>query len=499
MTKKIWQVLMFHPQHTVLDNVLANGEAEGYQLSRVTNVMGCLTTLDQQAWDLLLVPACLDDGSEAADIIALVRRQGYDGPIAVLSELPHATQVSQALQVGATDYLLIPFGHTHLGQLVQRIMQTNQSCDSVVAEAPQSKQLLQLAQRVAQTDASVLINGESGTGKEILARFIHNASPRAQSPFVAINCAAIPETMIESILFGHAKGAFTGASSAQPGKLEIANGGTLLLDEIAELPLALQTKLLRVLQEKEVERLGSHQKINLDIRVLAATNQNLEKAVAEGRFRADLYYRLNVFPLCCASLRDRTEDIIPLAKHLLKRHMALGQAATHFTDSAKRALKAYSWPGNVRELENIIQRALVMSHGCLIRAQDLMLPGQPLVTEPEVSMPEELLAMDATSMANTTTTTMPVEHEPLNVTVDSEKASNKRPSLHKSRKLAEFNTIIETLRRFNGHRSKTAEELGVSTRALRYKLQTMREQGMDVEQILTNQSADFSANNYNFS
>ncbi|WP_261857537.1 sigma-54-dependent transcriptional regulator [Photobacterium sanguinicancri] len=493
MTRKIWQVLMFHPQHAVLDNVLANGEAEGYQLSRVTNPMDCLNTLDQQVWDLLLVPACLEDGSEAADIIALVRRHGYDGSIAVLSELPHATQVSRALQVGATDYLLIPFGHTHLGQLVQRIMQTSQSCSSMVAKAPQSKQLLQLAQRVAQTDASVLINGESGTGKEVLASFIHNASPRSQAPFVAINCAAIPETMIESILFGHAKGAFTGASSAQPGKLEIANGGTLLLDEIAELPLGLQTKLLRVLQEKEVERLGSHQKINLDIRVLAATNQDLEKAVAEGRFRADLYYRLNVFPLCCASLRDRTEDIIPLAKHLLKRHMMLGQESTHFTDSAKRALTAYTWPGNVRELENIIQRALVMSHGCLIRAQDLMLPGQPLVTEPESTPPDELVAM------NGTTTVMPIEHQPLSVDAVSEVVTNNRPNLQKSRKLAEFNTIIETLRRFNGHRSKTAEELGVSTRALRYKLQTMREQGMDVEQILTNQSAELSANNYNFS
>ncbi|WP_068330695.1 sigma-54 dependent transcriptional regulator [Photobacterium jeanii] len=495
MTATTWQVLMFHPQHPVLDSVLAGGEAQGYQLTRATNVMNCLCQLDSKAWDLLLVPACLADGSEASDVIALARRQGYNGPIAVLSELSHVSQVSQALQMGATDYLLIPFGHTHLAQLVQRIMQTKQSSSSVVAEAAQSKQLLQLAQRVAQTDASVLINGESGTGKEVLARFIHDASPRAKAPFVAINCAAIPETMIESILFGHTKGAFTGAASAQPGKLEVANGGTLLLDEIAELPLALQTKLLRVLQEKEVERLGSHQKIKLDIRVLAATNQNLEKAVAEGRFRADLYYRLNVFPLCCASLRDRPDDIIPLAEHLLDRHMMPGQASTHFTDSAKQALKAYSWPGNVRELENIIQRALVMSHGCLIRAQDLLLPGQPVVSESVVSTRDVVLT-DAVASS----TPMPIEHAapemqmPELGEVSSEQSpagvspssagTKKRPNLQKSRKQAEFNTIIETLRRFNGHRSKTAQELGVSTRALRYKLQTMREQGLDVEQML---------------
>lgn len=476
-----WQVLMFQPQNSALEQSLSSGNSIGYNLTRTETAFDCLNLLAQNQWDLLLLPACLSDGTEAADMIKLFRRHGYSGAVVVLSELQHVAEVTRALQQGAMDYLLIPFGHTHLSQLVQRLVQTQQHQQSIVAESCQSKQMFQLAQRVAQTEASVLINGESGTGKEVLSRFIHDSSPRAAGPFIAINCAAIPETMIESILFGHTKGAFTGAISAQAGKLEIANGGTLLLDEIGELPLALQTKLLRVLQEREVERLGSHKKIKLDIRVLAATNQDLEKAIANGRFRADLYYRLNVFPLHCASLKDRQEDIIPLAKNLLRRHMPQGQANTQFTKAAQQALCSYDWPGNVRELENVIQRALVMSRGCLIREEDLMLPTlDKMANERTPAVP----ASPSLSVAMPTRTPPP---------------SRTKPDLQKSRKLAEFDTIIATLRRFDGHRSKTAEELGVSTRALRYKIQTMREQGLDIEKILTGQNADLVPTNFNFS
>ena len=476
--KKNWQVLMFHPYHPVQEQVLVEGEAVGYQLTQTSSMADCLHLLSLQQWDLLLLPTCLVDGTEAADLMKLVQPR-YQGAIVVLSELQHAAQVTRALQQGATDYLLIPFGHMHLGQLVQRLVQPQQKKLPIVAESHQSKQMFQLAQRVAQTDASVLINGESGTGKEVLARFIHESSPRSAGPFVAINCAAIPETMIESILFGHTKGAFTGATSAQPGKLEVANGGTLLLDEIGELPLTLQTKLLRVLQEREVERLGSHQKIKLDIRVLAATNRDLEQAVAEGRFRADLYYRLNVFPLHCATLKERKDDIVPLASYLMMRYMPNAQTTIEFTPEAQDALRHYDWPGNVRELENVIQRALVMSRGCLIRAEDLMLPTQ---------------------LANKESALLP-SPETCSALVSPRKPSVRpsKPSLQKSRKLAEFDTIIETLRRFNGHRSKTAEELGVSTRALRYKIQTMREQGLDIDQILTGQNSDFTVANTNYS
>ena len=479
--KNSWQVLMFHPYHPVQEQVLVEGEAVGYQLSQTDSMADCLHLLSLQQWDLLLLPTCLVDGTEAADLIKLVRPR-YQGAIVVISELQHAAQVTRALQQGATDYLLLPFGHMHLGQLVQRLVQPQQQKQPIVAESHRSKQMFQLAQRVAQTDASVLINGESGTGKEVLARFIHESSPRSASPFVAINCAAIPETMIESILFGHTKGAFTGATSAQPGKLEIANSGTLLLDEIGELPLAMQTKLLRVLQEREVERLGSHQKIKLDIRVLAATNRDLEQAVADGRFRADLYYRLNVFPLHCATLKERKEDIVPLASYLMMRYMPNTQTTIEFTAEAQDALCHYDWPGNVRELENVIQRALVMSRGCLIRAEDLMLPIQLDGKELEAQDPAAVLETWATPISPRKTAT-----------------SRSKPNLQKSRKLAEFDTIIETLRRFNGHRSKTAEELGVSTRALRYKIQTMREQGLDIDQILTGQNTDFSVANTNYS
>lgn len=475
-----WQVLMFQPQNSALEQALSTGKAKGYNLTRTTCVFDCLNLVAQKEWDLLLLPACLSDGTEAADMIQLFQRHGYQGAVVVLSELQNFSEVTRALQQGAMDYLLIPFGHTHLAQLVQRLVQTQQQ-QYMVAESCKSKQMFQLAQRVAQTDASVLISGESGSGKEVLAQFIHDSSPRAAGPFIAINCAAIPETMIESILFGHTKGAFTGATSAQAGKLETANGGTLLLDEIGELPLALQTKLLRVLQEREVERLGSHQKIKLDIHVLAATNQDLEKAIAAGRFRADLYYRLNVFPLHCASLKDRKDDIIPLANNLLRRHMPPGQASTEFTKAAQKVLCSYDWPGNVRELENVIQRALVMSRGCLIREEDLMLPTFENITSERstfVSTSASLSVVKPTSKSQTSCT---------------------KPDLQKSRKLAEFDTIIETLRRFDGHRSKTAEELGVSTRALRYKIQTMREQGLDIEKILTGQNANLVPTNFNFS
>ncbi|WP_084722196.1 sigma-54-dependent transcriptional regulator [Photobacterium aquae] len=450
----MWQksILLFHPRHEALEQVLASSIAADLNIEWVTSLPECLAKVAEQQWDMVLIPAIFGEGVEAAEIIQQLHWQDCRSAVVVLSEVHQAAQVTRALKKGAMDYLLLPFEAHHLNQLLQRMAVMKTQSSQVVAESEQSRQLFQLAQRVAQTDASVLINGESGTGKEVLAQFIHRSSARENGPFVAINCAAIPETMIESILFGHSKGAFTGAVSANAGKLEMANNGTLFLDEIGELPMTLQTKLLRVLQEREVERLGSHQKIKLNIRVLAATNQNLESAVAEGRFRTDLYYRLNVFPLTCPPLRERPEDIVPLAKHLLKCHQP--QGTSMFTEAAKQRLREYPWPGNVRELDNVVQRALVMSRGCLIREEELMLPAMMATA----SQPMAVLG------------NVDEETQPLN--------------LQQSRKQAEFETIIATLKRFNGHRNKTAQELGVTTRALRYKIQTMREQGVDIEKLL---------------
>src|SRR3954464_6202174 len=241
----------------------------------------------------------------------------------------------------------------------------SESVEPVAVDAS-SRLIVDLARRVASTDCTVLIVGESGTGKEVLARLIHRASPRARKPFIAVNCAAIPENMLEAMLFGYEKGSFTGATNAHAGKFEQAQGGTLLLDEITEMPLALQAKLLRVLQEREVERIGGNAPCALDVRVLATTNRMLRNEVAAGRFREDLYYRLNVFPLAVSPLRERRDDILPLAAHLLQVRTRPGNRIPALSADAAHLLLTYSWPGNVRELDNLLQRALILVNGPVI-------------------------------------------------------------------------------------------------------------------------------------
>ncbi len=346
---------------------------------------------------------------------------------------------------GLLTDIVKPFCPQQLLDAVRGALRLRQAIPNLIAVSPMSLQVLQLARRAAKTSATILIGGESGTGKERLARYIHDMSVRSEKPFVAINCAAIPETMLESILFGHNKGAFTGAISAQPGKFELAQGGTLLLDEISELPLNLQAKLLRVLQEKEVERLGSNQTIALDVRIIAASNKDLRKLVACGLFREDLFYRLDVLPMNWPALRERPEDIIPLANYFIERYAS--QQGYRLSERACQLLLSYEWPGNVRELDNVIQRSLIMARGLHIQSVDLMLPN--------CILPEETVAADTW-------------HAP--------------EGLSETRRHAEFQFVLETLRRFRGHRTRTADALGMTTRALRYKLAAMREQGIDIEQ-----------------
>lgn len=322
------------------------------------------------------------------------------------------------------------------------------SIEPVVCE-PSSVQLLALAARIARSDATVLICGESGTGKEVLARHIHQQSVRAQRPFVAINCAAIPESMLEGMLFGHEKGAFTGALNSQPGKFEQANGGTLLLDEISEMPPALQAKLLRVLQEREVERIGGRRPISLDLRVLATSNRDLQAEVAAGRFREDLYYRLAVFVLEWLPLRRRPADILPLAERLLTQHARRqGVPVPGLSASARSALQAHDWPGNVRELENAMQRALVLQQGGVVQVADLCLPGVALPLSAERAVPP---------------VPAPAGELPL--------------ALEDGVRQHEFELIAEVMRELRGRRSEVAQRLGISPRTLRYKLAQMREAG----------------------
>ncbi len=310
-----------------------------------------------------------------------------------------------------------------------------------VAVDASSRLVLDLARRVAGTDCSVLIVGESGTGKEVLARVIHRASPRSSKPFVAVNCAAIPENMLEAMLFGYEKGSFTGAHAAHAGKFEQAQGGTLLLDEITEMPLALQAKLLRVLQEREVERIGGTAPVTLDVRVIATTNRTLRNEVAAGRFREDLYYRLNVFPLALAPLRDRRDDILPLATHLLQLRTRPGTRIPALSADAAHLLLTYSWPGNVRELDNLLQRALVLVEGSVIEAQHILFEKQA-------------------------------------TRVDTAGAG--APALQQTLERAERDVILEALRAAHGSRREVAEKLGISPRTLRYKLARIRSAGIDV-------------------
>ncbi|MEZ9820769.1 sigma-54 interaction domain-containing protein [Shewanella sp. 10N.286.45.A1] len=393
-----------------------------------------------QPW-LSLVNLSNCDNSEVAQ-----RLRQYPGKHQVALLNPEQTELASiAMQSGIQDYLLLPIDDEQLSSLLHRLRRMELPENDLVSVASESRQLLMLAHRAAVTEATVLLTGESGTGKEPIARYIHRHSNRAKQPFIAINCAAIPESILESLLFGHVKGAFTGAMSDQPGKFEMANGGTLLLDEIGEMPLLLQAKLLRVLQEREVERLGGHKSIALDIRVIAATNKDLRSAVQTGQFREDLFYRLDVLPLKILPLRERREDILPLAEHFLQKYkMLAGEQTCYFSEQARSLLLSHNWPGNVRELENTIQRALVMRRGQALQAAELGLVDQD--SQPYAEQSEQGL-----------------------------KASKRR---------AEFQYIIDTLRQHNGHRNQTAAALGMTTRALRYKLVQMREEGIDIDQIL---------------
>ena len=255
---------------------------------------------------------------------------------------------------------------------------------SMIAADPASMQLMAVARRVAQADVTVLVNGPTGTGKEVMARFIHAHSPRADKPFVAINCAAIPENMLEAMMFGHEKGAFTGASVANKGLFRAADGGTLLLDEISEMPLGLQSKLLRVLQERCVTPLGVQKEVAVDVRVIATTNRDMPAEVRLNNFREDLFYRLNVFPLETLPLRERPEDILPLAVGLLRRHSEGTAMIPWMTPEAVDVLERHDWPGNVRELENVIQRALVLHvNGCITPADIILDTGRSLQMRPD--------------------------------------------------------------------------------------------------------------------
>ncbi len=409
-----------------------------------------------------------EDGQEAlrhvdlnSDIVLLlsdVQMQPMDGyallktvksghphlPVVLMTAYGTIEKAVQAMHDGANDYLVKPFEAETLVDMVARfIVPTSRDDDGFIAVDPRSQQLAEVARRVAASDATVMISGESGVGKEVVSRFIHRHSSRSAGPFVAINCAAIPENMLESVLFGYEKGAFTGAYQAKAGKFEQAQGGTLLLDEVTEMDLALQAKLLRVLQEREVERLGGRTMIPLDVRILATTNRDIRQVVAEGQFREDLFYRLNVFPLNILPLRERPDDILPIANKLMRSYVEDGTPLS-FSSAAMDMLRQHSWPGNVRELDNVVQRAMILRTGVCVNDCDIRF--------------EELApAADASLNAST------------NTAVDA--------SLSSDLQAREADIIISALRAKNS-RKEVAEKLGISPRTLRYKLAKLRDAGI---------------------
>lgn len=422
-------------------------ELAGYRATTAADGQAALDKLDSEQPGMVISDVQMQpvDGHV---LLKKIKSRWPDMPVVLMTAHGSIPKAVEAMHDGATDYMVKPFEPEVLITLVSRYIKPvteDAGEDDLVAIDPRTRELAELARRVAASDATVLISGESGTGKEVFARYIHRRSQRVTGPFVAINCAAIPENMLEAVLFGYEKGAFTGAYHASPGKFEQAQGGTLLLDEISEMSLALQAKLLRVLQEREVERLGGHKLIPLDVRVLATSNRNLRAEVAAGRFREDLFYRLNVFPLQLPSLRERRQDILPIAQRLIERHGAGASAV--LSDEAVQRLLSHAWPGNVRELDNVMQRALILRSGMAITAADLHFETE--------SMPSRTLS----------STTDDAESD---------------VGLSEDLRSREQQVIIEALRAANGNRKDTAERLGVSERTLRYKLARLREAGVTI-------------------
>lgn len=421
----------------------------GYSIALAEHGQAAIARMNEQLFRLIISDVQMQpmDGMELLSSI----RQQQNLPVVMMTAYGTIEKAVDAMRLGAADYLVKPFEADELLQVVKRLLpesgKSKNLNDDLVAIEANMCALKTLAGKVARSDATVLLCGESGVGKEVFARYIHNQSHCSSGPFVAINCAAIPENMLESVLFGYEKGAFTGAYQAHSGKFEQAQNGTLLLDEISEMDAALQAKLLRVLQEKEVERLGGRKTISLNVRVLATTNRILREEVASGRFREDLFYRLSVFPMQIPALRERAADIVPIAHQLLGNYNASSAHELVLTPESQQKLISYSWPGNVRELDNVIQRAMILKSGNVITAENIH--------------------FENTDMFQT--------DKPVAIEADEQESV-----LVSDLKDREQQLILDALRVGKGSRKFAAERLGISPRTLRYKLARMREAGITI-------------------
>ncbi len=401
------------------------------------------------------------DHMDGHTLLKTIRARMPHLPVVLMTAYGTIDKAVEAMNDGAVNYLVKPFEAETLLEAAEKYIDRDASSDEdFVANDEKSREVRSMAQRVAESDATIMIMGESGTGKEVLSRYIHKRSNRSNGPFVAINCAAIPENMLEAMLFGYEKGSFTGAYKSSAGKFEQAQGGTLLLDEISEMDLLLQAKLLRVLQEKEVERLGGKEPIPLDVRVLCTTNRDMKREVAAGNFREDLYYRLNVFPLELPALRERPNDIVPIAKRLIQRHAPADQPAPLLSAEGENKLRGARWQGNIRELENVVQRALILQRGGEILADDLLM---------------EMGVAIVPAAVDTAETPVPVVQPVAEQAADAPQAAVPSGSLKEQETQMILDALANSLTR-----QEVSEKLGISPRTLRYKIARLKEAGYEI-------------------
>jgi len=456
------QIMVVEDDAELLEALSETLSTAGYGVAHARDGSDALKLLEKQQFDLVVSDIQMPN-MDGHSMLKKVKENHPDLPVMLMTAYGSIQQAVDAMRDGAVDYMVKPFEAEVLVNMVSRYAgQPKEQTVSMIAEDAKSKKMLSIANRVAQSDATVMITGESGVGKEVLAQYIHSHSNRNEESFVAINCAAIPENMLEATLFGYEKGAYTGAYKACPGKFEQAQGGTLLLDEITEMDMGLQAKILRVLQEREVERLGGNKMIPLDVRVIATSNRNLSEYVGEGKFREDLFYRLNVFPISIPALRTRKDDILPLVKRMTEKQCKqMNMPIPGMSAVAEEKLLSHNWPGNVRELDNVIQRALVLQKGEVIETTDIYFESATGDVATNTN--------DENHLSNSVNNT-PSDVEEVVAT----------DTLNGEMKQKEWRVILSTIASVQGSRKHAAEKLGISQRTLRYKLAKMRDAGITI-------------------
>lgn len=462
-------------QAMMRDSLEATLTAQDHKVVTFDNAQEALTAIRQRPFDVVLTDLRIP-GMDGVGLLREMRRLTIETPVILMTAFASVQTAVEAMKLGAFDYVQKPFNAEEVAIVIERAIREKQmvrdnevmrrTLEDMTAErkligtASSMKPILDKIDRVAQSASTVLISGESGTGKELIARAIHAASPRASQPMLAVNCAALSPTLLESELFGHEKGAFTGADRMRKGRFELADGGTLLLDEVSEISPSLQAKLLRILQEREFERVGSSVTRRVDVRVIATTNRDLREWSAKARFREDLYYRLSVLPVEMPPLRDRKEDIPALIEHFINRAVQRdGKERPKLASDAIQMLSEHVWPGNVRELQNLCERVCVMEAGRDVTASSI----RPLLSGPikVASAPAEK-----------------VQYRDGSILDD-----------------AERDLIFRTLQRFSGHREKTARALGIGLRTLGLKLKKWRDDGSFEDTMVRKSGTMFSVPN----